>query len=232
MKKRFGFYAIAWATLLALFNVIAFVSVGLIGDKKYTPSFWIGYILITLIFIGHLICAYFAFKGDSAKKLFYNISLIKTSYTALIASFIIGGLCMLIAPLPYFVGIIACAIVLAVSIISVVKAVVAIDEVTNIDNKIKESTKFIKALTTDAETLTSYAKNEEIKTECKKVYEKLRYSDPMSNEELNGIETEIKFKFDELSSAVKANDGEAVNKAANELMLLITDRNNKCKLLK
>ena len=100
MKKGFKFYAIAWFILLALFNVIAFVSVGWIGQEKYTASFWIGYAFITLSFVGQLACAYSAFKADSAKKLFYNISLIRTSYIGLIVSFIVGGLCMLISPLP------------------------------------------------------------------------------------------------------------------------------------
>ena len=61
MKKNFKQYITAWAVLLVLFNVIAFVSVGWINIEKYTPSFWIGYIFITLTFIGQLICAKFAF---------------------------------------------------------------------------------------------------------------------------------------------------------------------------
>ena len=92
MKKLFKSYLVLWAILLVLFNVIAFVSVGWSGQEKYTASFWIGYIAIMLMFGGQLYCAYLAFKADTAKKLFYNLSLIRISYTGLIASFIIGGL--------------------------------------------------------------------------------------------------------------------------------------------
>ena len=232
MKKRFNLYIIAWAVLLALFNVIAFVSVGWAGQEKYTSSFWIGYVFITVMFIGQLICSYMAFKADSAKKLFYNISLIKTSYIGLIVSFIVGGLCMLISPLPYWVRVIVCAIVLVANVLSVIKATAAIDEIERIESKVKTQTFFIKSLTVDADTLMASAKSEAVKAECRKVYEAIRYSDPMSNDALASVESQITVKFAALSDVVQANDPAAVAELANEVVVLVVDRNNKCKLLK
>lgn len=232
MKKTFKLYIIVWAVLLALFNAIAFVSPGWITHEKYTPSFWIGYVFITLSFIGFLACAGMAFKADSAQKLFYNISLIKISYSALITSFVIGGLCMLISPLPYFVGAIICCAILVANAISVIKATVAIAEVERIDEKIKNQTFFIKSLTVDADTLMAQAQTAEIKAECRKVYEAIRYSDPMSNAALASAEGQITVKFDELSDAVKTGDEEKIATLSNELLILIGDRNKKCKLLK
>lgn len=232
MKKVFKFYSAVWAILLALFNVISFVSVGWAGIPKYTPSFWIGYVFITLSFIGQIVCAYFALKDGDIKKTFYNISLISTSYTGLILSFIFGGLCMIISPLPYWVGIILCAIVLGFNVIAVVKATAAIDIVSGIDKKMKESTLFIKSLTVDAENLISRAKSENIKVECKKVYEAVRYSDPISNGALTSIESDITIKFSKLSDAVVSEDSAAVVTLADEITILLGDRNKKCKLLK
>lgn len=232
MKKRFNLYIVAWGILLALFNVIAFVSVGWVGQEKYTASFWIGYVFITVMFIGQLVCSYLAFKADSAKKLFYNISLIRTSYIGLVVSFVVGGLCMLISPLPYWVGVIVCAIVLVANVLSIVKATAAIDEIERIDTKVKTQTFFIKSLTVDADTLTASAKSEEVKAECRKVYEAVRYSDPMSNDALTSIESQITIKFAELSSVVTADDVEKVVEIANEVIILIGDRNKKCRLLK
>lgn len=231
MKKTFKSYFAIWAILLVLFNIIAFVSVGWTGIEKYTPSFWIGYIFITIAFIGQLVCAKTAFNAKNLQKLFYNIPLISLSRTGLIVSFVIGGLCMLISPLPYWVGVIACAIVLAVVAIAVIKASVAADAVSSIDDKIKLQTFFIKSLTVDAEGLVSRAQTEEIKSECKKVYEAVRYSDPMSNNALVGIESQITLKFDEFSNAV-ITEADNIEKLANEVIVLIGDRNKKCKLLK
>ena len=232
MKKRFNLYIVALAVLLALFNVIAFVSVGWAGQEKYTSSFWIGYVFINVMFIGQLICSYMAFKADSAKKLFYNISLIRTSYIGLIVSFIVGGLCMLISPLPYWVGVIVCAIVLVANVLSVVKATAAIDEIERIDTKVKTQTFFIKSLTVDADTLMASAKSEAVKAECRKVYEAIRYSDPMSHDTLSSVESQITVKLVELSEAVKTDDANKVIAITNEIVVLVADRNKKCKLLK
>lgn len=232
MKKRFGMFAAAWAVLLVLFNVIAFVSVGWAGYEKYTPSFWIGYGAITAAFVAQLICAFVALKEENSQKLFYKISLIRISYTGLVTMFVVGGLCMVISPLPYWVGAIVCAIVLAVNVLALIKAAAAVSEVERIDRKVKTQTFFIKSLTVDADTLLARAKSEEAKAQCKKVYEAVRYSDPMSSDLLNGVEGQITVAFAALSEAVAADDAQAVAAAAAEVQVLLKDRNSKCKLLK
>lgn len=231
-EKTFRYYSIVWGILLALFNVIAFVSVGWVGQEKYTASFWIGYVFIMLTFVGHIICTYFALKESDIKKTFYNISLISKSYTGLILSFIFGGLCMLISPLPYWVGVILCAIFLVRNVIAVVKASAAIDLVSGVDEKNRTKTFFIKFLTVDAENLIARAKSEPVKAECKKVYEAVRYSDPMSRDALASIESEITATFSKLKEVVAADDSASASEIASELIVLLGDRDKKCKLLK
>ena len=232
MKKNFKYYIVIWAVLLVLFNIISFVSVGWAEQEKYTVSFWIGYTVILLAFIGQLICAYIAFKAENAQKLFYNIPLIRVSFIGLILSFIFGGLCMLISPLPYWVGIILCAIVLAVTVISIVTGAAASDIISSKDNQIKAKTLFVKALTADAESLMGRAQSDTVKAAVKKVYEAVRYSDPVSNEALASIESQIIVKFSAFSDAVEAGNQETAETIAEELLILIDDRNKKCKLLK
>ena len=227
MKKNFKLYLAAWAIVLALFNVISFVV-----PNERTTSFWIGYIFISLTFIGQLACSCTVFKNDNATKIFYNLSLVKIGYVGLIASFVVGGLCMLISPLPYWVGVVACTIVLAANILSILKATAAVAEIERIDSKIKVQTSFIKTLTIDADTLMAQAKSDAVKAECRKVYEAIRYSDPMSNDTLASVESQISAKFAELSDAVKADDVGNVVELANEVVILIGDRNKKAKVLK
>ena len=227
MKKNFKLYLIAWGVLLALFNVISFVV-----PNERTTSFWIGYAFIFLTFIGQLACSYKVFADGNAKKMFYNISLIRTSYIGLIVSFVVGGLCIIVTPLPYWVGVVACAIVLALNVLTVLKATAAIDEVERIDNKVKTQTSFVKSLIIEADTLMTSAKSEAVKAECRKVYEAIRYSDPMSSDALASIESQISAKVAELSVVVKADDFTSVTEIANEVVILIGDRNKKCKLLK
>ena len=232
MKQLFKKYVIIWAVLLVLFNVIAFVSPGWIEHDKYTPPFWIGYVAIMLAFGGQLVCSYFAFQASDLKKAFYNMSLITISYTGLILSFVIGGLCMFHSMLPGWVAAILCAILLAFTAIAVVKASVAIEVVSDIDEKIKVKTFFIRSLTTDADSLVARAKSPVAKAECKKVYEAVRYSDPMSHEALASVESEIAVRFAKFSEAVAADEAAQIAELAAELLILIGDRNKKCKLLK
>ena len=71
-----------------------------------------------------------------------------------------------------------------------------------------------------------------IKDEIKKVYEAVRYSDPMSNDALNGIESQITLRMSELVESVEKGDINLVSKNAKEIIVLVNDRNRKGKLLK
>lgn len=232
MNKKFKYYALIWAILLAVFNVICFITPDeTAGMSKFGGAFWAGYIFITIAFIGQLVCAYIALKTDDKTKLFYNIPIIRVSYTGLILTLVFGALCMAIPNLPNWVGIIVCVLVLAFTAIAVIKAKAASDVIENIDKKVKAQTLFVKSITVDAESLLARAATPEAKDACKKVFEAVRYSDPMSNDALAGVESQITLKFNELSEAVSGG-ADNVKNIADELVILIGDRNKKCKLLK
>ena len=233
LKKEFRYYLIIWAILLGVFNAAVFVSPGEVnGYSKFGGAFWSGYIFITLAFIGQLICAYFVFKADSLKKFFYKVPLIRISGIGLVLTLILGTLCMVIPNLPNWIGVILCLVVLASTAISVVKATAAGDMVSKTEEKIESKISFIKALTADAESLVSTTKTPEIKAEAKKVYEAIRYSDPVSNLALVEINEQIQSQFSAFSDAVKAEDFDLVASISNDLLSLIDSRNKKCKLLK
>ena len=231
--KKFNLYAVCWAILLAVFNVICFATPDeAAGMSKFGGAFWAGYVFITLAFIGQLICAYFALKEENRQKLFYKLPLIRLSYTGLILTIVFGGICMAVPNMPNWAGILVCLIILAFTAIAVIKANAAGEVVAHIDEKVKVQTSFIKNLTANTESILARAKSEPVKAECQKVYEAARYSDPMSNEELSVIEAKITVKVDELASAVGANDAEKTKEIADEIVILVGDRNKKCKALK
>ncbi len=233
MNKNIKFFTTIWAILLALFNIIAFVTPNETATMtKFGGAFWSGYIFITLAFIGQLAVAYFAFKARNLQKLFYKIPLIRISWTGLILTLIFGSLCMIIPDLPHWVCIIICFVILGFNGIALAKATIAADVVSQVDDKVKVQTFFIKSFTVDAEGLLARAQSDEIKAECKKVYEAARYSDPMSSNALAAVESQITLKFAELSTAVGENNLEVVKKCANETIILLDDRNKRCRLFK
>ncbi len=232
MKKNFKYYVLGWAALLGLFNLLAFIIPAWPTLENFTPSFWIGWGVTIGAFFGQLICAWVAFKEESAKKMFYNISLFTVSYAGLIAMFVVALICIIVTPLPYWVAAIACGIVLIANVVAVVKAKIAVDTVAAVDEKIVKATSFIYDMREASESLLARAKTDETKAICKKVRDAFKYSDPMSNALLTTIEEEIKTHFDLLKKAVTEESSEVIAAESEETLALIAERNNKCKRLK
>lgn len=231
MKKNFKYYALIWIILLAAFNAVIFFVRPIIPGyvMNYDARFWIAWAFILVAFVGNLACAYFAFKAENLKKMFYHLTLITVSRSALIAMLVAGCVLMLIPICPAWISAIVCILLLAFNAIAVMKAGWAADAVGKIDEKLKTQTSYIKNLIVDAERLLARAKSDAVKVECKKVYETVRYSDPISNEALSAIEAKITVKMDEMSTAIDIDDVDKVKSIADELLIFLEDRNNKCR---
>lgn len=233
MKKNFKYYLAAWVVLFVIFNVVAFTLSGRVpGTERFDKSFWTGYIFIVIAFMGQLGASFYAFKTERLDKFFYRIPLVQVSWTGLVWTLICGAVCMLVPRFPVWRGIVLCFVFLGFYVISVIEAVAAGEIVGEIDDKVKEKTLFIKSLTVDAESLVAQAKSEPVKAECKKVYEAVRYSDPMSSDALAEMETQITLRFSVFGKAVAADDAETAKSVGEEVVVLLDDRNKKCKLLK
>lgn len=233
MKKNFKFYALGWFVLLGLFNLLAFIIPAWPTLEKFTASFWIGWGVTIGAFFGQLICAWAAFKEESAKKTFYNISLFTVSYAGLISMFVVAMICIIVTPLPYWIAAIACSAVLIANVIAVAKAKMAIDVVANVDEKVEKATAFIYEMREESESLFVRAKADEAKAViCKKVRDAFKFSDPMSKSDLDAVEAEIKTHFDLLKKAIVEGKMDVATAESDELLALISERNNKCKKLK
>ena len=234
MKKNFKFYALIWVILLAVFCAVVCLARSIIPGYvvRYDARFWIAFAFITAAFICNIICAAFAFKAENRGRTFLNVALITVSWTSLIFMLVVGIILMLIPNFPAWITAIICIIVSAINVIAYVKAGWAVNAVDKVDNKVRIQTAFLKNTTINAESILENAKSDEIKAECKKVCEAVRYSDPMSNEYLKVIESKISAKMGELSTAVRESDAEKVKQTADEIIILIKDRNTKCKALK
>ena len=149
----------------------------------------------------------------------------------MIISAIVGIACMLMPFMPTWAGAIVCVLIFALCAISVLKAKAAAEIVSVTGDKVKVKTAFIRLLTADAESLLAYAKTDEAKAAANKVYEAVRYSDPMSSDALLSVENSISEKFETFTAAIKSGS-DAAPALAEEVVLLVNDRNRKCKVLK
>ncbi len=233
MKKKFLSYAICWLILLALFHVVVFATPNEIGGvSKFVGGFWVGYGFTLAAFLGQLACAWFACKANDSRKLFYRLSPVAISSITLVLIAVVAILCMTIPQIPAWIAAIVCSILSAFVAISVLMAKSAAEVVSKMDEKIAASTSRMKELTAKASVLMANAQTPELKAETKKVYEALRYSDPMSNEGLSEIEAKIASKLEDFERLVVAKSQSEAATAATELLALVNERAAKCKLLK
>ncbi len=233
MKKNFKLYAVVWAILLIVFNVLVFATPSEYnGESKFTSIFYIGYALVMAGFVGQLVCAFVGLREDNIQKLFYNIPLLKTSTISLVVTAVAGSVFMAIPTAqPWIAGIVS-VLALAFAAIAIIKAKATGDIVGDIDDKIKTQTSFIKGITLDAEMLVSNVSTPEIKAEIKKVYEAFRFSDPMSSEALSDVEGRIQNQFNLLQEVAITEDADRVLQVSKDLLSLIDYRNKKCKISK
>ena len=233
MKKMFKFYLVAWAIMFVLFNIAVialpkeFTILG-VTYEKFGGVSWVTLIVLELCFLLHLALTAVALRQKRLSGTFYRLPLIRLSYGCVIVTTIVAVLAML-AFLPSWIPLALALLILAVYAFAILKAVVAAELVESVDEKTRAKTSFIRNLTVDADSLLSRAKSEPVKAACKKVFEALRYSDPVSAYGLVDVEERIKAEFDALTDAVIADDPKAVSASADELLTLIAERNKKSK---
>ena len=234
MNKAVKTYGIFWAILTAGFNAIVFVSPGWVGADKYTGAFWTGYIFTMIAMIVHLLVTIWVLKDsdESAKKLFYNIPVICLSYTFMIVSIIAGALCMLNSNMSVWIGVVVAVVLTIFYSGAIIKTRLATDAIQAVDAKVQTQTSFIRDLTAQAAGLKAYAKTPEAKEICEKVYDALRYSDPVSSDGVQFMDGDIKKSLEQFASSIKsARDDEALKNGIS-LVELIAQRNEKCKYSK
>lgn len=234
MRKNFKYFGITWIVGFVLFNAITFLIPNeVFGITRFDKGvFWIAYALITVSFIAQLITAYKFIKADSNEKTFLNIPLLRTGYIAIIVSALVGLVFMIFPVIPVWIGAVVCLLVAGYFVIACVNASTVASVVSEVGKKVKEKTEFMRVAVVEAENIMARAATNEIKAGTKKVYEALKYSDPMSNPAFEDIEQEIDNDLKELKKAVTCNDSAKVLAVTTNILLNVKERNSKCKAMK
>ncbi|MBQ8202979.1 MAG: hypothetical protein IJZ75_01695 [Clostridia bacterium] len=222
MKKNKGMAYAVLAIAFVLLNVIAFA----VPTAK-TATFWIAYVFTAVAFASQIAIWQFAFNdADTLKSKFLGIPLISVGITYLIVQIIAFAVFMTLPLTASWIAIVVCALILGISAICLIGTETGREEINRVEEKVEKKVFYIKSLQVDIEMLVSTETDADIKAELTKLAEKIRFSDPMSNEALADLEAEIADKIKELKTAE--------NKSAIITVLdsLITEQNKKAKLLK
>lgn len=222
MKKNRLMPYLALGIAFALFNVIAFI----IPTLK-TAAFWTAYTFSVIAFAVQIPLWKIAFgKKDTLKSKFLGIPVIHVGFAYLVIQSIAFLIFMIFPMLPVWSAIVVCSIILALSLLCAIAAEAGANEINRVEEKIRVKRAFIQFLQADIEMLADKESDQDTKEALIRLAEKVRFSDPMSHEMLNDLESRILTKVEEMKIIV---DKRAL---IEDVTSLLSERNKKCKILK
>lgn len=217
-NKKLGYGILA--ALFVLFNVIAFAI-----PVNCSSAFWVAYVFTVVSFAAQIIIWNNAFPKDG-KDVFLGIPIVRIGVYYLVIQCIAFLIFMFIPSAPVWIPIIVCAAVCCVVCVILLSTNVARNEVARVGSKVKEYTFNQKEIYATVCSMVEQETSEETKKELSQLVEELRFSDPICNVSLCGIEDEIKEKIGSLCSS----DDKVAD--IKKIRLLLKERNQKCKLFK
>lgn len=133
----------------------------------------------------------------------------------------------LFAPtLPTWSAIVVCPIIAGLSAVCMISADAGRNEIERVEAKVQNKVFYVREMQADIELLADNESDAAVKTALTHLAEKIRFSDPMSNEQLADLENKISIKAAELKTASSKLE------IITELNSLLDERNKKCKILK
>ena len=97
---------------------------------------------------------------------------------------------------------------------------------------IRRKVSYIRGLTSDIESCLDYCQDGVLKGELTQLRDDVRFSDPMSDSQLDHIDNELLKLAGELLALVKDNKINDANAKVADMSRLLKERNRKCKMLK
>ncbi|NLE83491.1 MAG: hypothetical protein GX603_03145 [Chloroflexi bacterium] len=222
MNKKLGYIVLSIA--FVLFNVIAFV---VPTDK--TPVFWIAYSFTVIAFAAQIFVWIIAFSNaETLMSKFLGLPIIHVGIVYLIVQLASFSIFLSLPWIAIWIPIIVCAVILGISGICLTTTEVGKEEVVRVEAKVQRKVSTIKGLQVDVELIAEAQTDAAAKEALKTLADKLKYSDPMSNESLASIEEEISVKI----SALKIQPTIDIPVLVKQIEMLLLERNKKSKLLK
>ena len=222
MKKNNSKGYLILGILFILVSVIAFAV-----PAAKTAAFWISYAFTVVAFAAQLIIWKATLgRSESLKSKFLGFPVVHIGIVYLIVQVIALAVFLFIPTLPIWSAVVVCAVVAGVSAVCMIASDVGRSEIEHVSAKVQEKTFYIKQLQADVELLAGAETDTATRSALTRLAEKIRYSDPMSYEQIADIENRITAKIAELKSST---DKMGI---ISELNSLLDERNRKCKLLK
>lgn len=208
--------------LFILFNITAFAI-----PTTRTTTFWITYVFTIIAFIAQIFIWNFALeKAKNLQHRLWSFSIIYIGIVYLVLQIIVFFLFRIIATLPTWSAIVVSVIISGISIASILASESGVNEIKQNEIKVQNKISFIRGLQTEIDLLINREKDDDVRLALENLAQKIRFSDPMSSEQLKVLENEIDSKVSDLKIATNKKE------LIDIINLLLDERNIKCKMIK
>lgn len=227
MKKR-NIIAIACGIVFAAFTAVAFF----VPFFRNT-NFWSGYIFgcISILFLG-VQC----YRSGSSEKLlksrFYGWQVVGIAGIYTLLQLICSLLLFAIPTVPSWAGLLISLLLLLFAILGSIVGETANQKIEKIGNYRNEKVNFLRSLELDISNLSSKCDDSILTGKLHQLQEKIRYSDPMSSPKLSNLESLIQTQCQQLGKLVVQGDLSAAQSICDQLIQMVEERNQRCRLLK
>ena len=221
MKKNSTKGYVILGILFALVSIIAFA----VPTTK-TATFWIAYVFTAAAFAAQIIIWRTALGKEALKSKFLGFPLVHIGIVYAVIQVIAFAVFMFVPTLPVWSAIVVCSVIAGISAVCMISADAGRDEIERVEAKVQKKVFYIRELQADIELLADNETNADVKKALTQLAEKIRFSDPMNNEQLADLEDKISTKIEELKTTSSQLE------IITELNSLLDERNKKCKNLK
>ena len=221
MKKNSTKGYVILGILFVLISIIAFA----VPTVK-TATFWIAYVFTAAAFAAQIIIWKKALGKEELKSKFLGFPVVHIGIVYAIVQTVAFAVFLFVPTLPTWSAIVVCSVIAGVSVVCMISADAGRNEIERVEAKVQKKVFYIRELQVDIELLADNESDAAVKTALAQLAERIRYSDPMSSEQLADLENKISAKVLELKTA--PNKVEIIT----ELNSLLDERNKKCKNLK
>lgn len=222
MKKNSSKGYLILGILFVLVSVIAFAV-----PLAKNAAFWISYAFTVIAFAAQIIIWKTALgKEETLKSKFLGLPVVHIGVVYAIIQTVAFAVFMFVPTLPTWSAIVVCSVIAGVSVVCMISTDVGRNEIDRVKVKVQQKVFCIRELQADIELLADNETNADVKKALTQLAEKIRFSDPMSNEQLADLEDKISTKIEELKTTSSQLE------IITELNSLLDERNKKCKILK
>lgn len=233
MRKNVRILAlVAQAAVIVIINILLFAIVSQVNKDRFSvPTFWVAWAFMTFVSLGLSALTFFCTRKKFAESLALPIVYYFTFVIAIV--YIIVGLVFTIAPIDsnLWVWVVESIITIA-NVVLLLYMIFGIKYMDEQRQQVKEKVYYIREAQILVEDCMTMSTNDAVKPMLKKLAEAIRYSDPMSHENVEQYERQLKDIIIEMQSAISLDSNADVAGKVAEATQVLNRRNSMVRISK